>query len=917
MTKIFERFVPALAMTAVVTLTLAGRVAAQSAGQDGAKGTRGIPTVRAAPRIGEIEIDGLLEEPAWVNAAVATGFVQARPVEGAPAENDTEVRVLFDADDVYVGARMYDREPAMISDQLVRRDDEGQYDLIVVGFDPNLDQRTGYSFGVSAAGVQVDKYFYDDTGVDPAWDAVWESAVFQDSLGWTAEFRIPLSQMRFEPSDSPQVWGIQVRRVRVASNEETHLSLMSRLQEGLVSQFGRLENMRITEPSRHLELLPYFVFRGHAGPAEEADPFFDGWAADARVGADFKMGIGGNFTLDAAVNPDFGQVEADPAVINLTAFETFFEERRPFFVEDARNFDFGLSGSRSQLFHSRRIGAEPHGNERQGAAFSEVPDNTTVLGAAKVSGRTENGLSVGALGAVTGKEHGRAYFAEDRTNRKFLVEARAEYGVLRVQQDLHDGASQVGVLLAGMRRDLPGDGSFDNLTSEAFDGGIDFEFQWSDREWALTGFVTGSHVRGDSTAMIGLQRSSTHYFQRPDAKSVEMDSLATSMSGVEWRVEFSRRRGNWTGSIYTGEKTPGFEINDLGFRQIHEWMGGGGRVGYRDITPGEHLRSWNVNLSTFQDWSHDLLRTDVTSFRNWRDARVRGNVRVQGQVELLNYWRIDANVRYGLESMSRTATRGGPVMIVPAEVAAGIGFQTDPRKVLSFRPSFDLRNATMGSGSSYQFGVEVEVRPSSRLEIRVQPNLLSRTDPTQYVASVGVLHYEPTFGKRYLFGEIERREVAMQTRIDWTFSPTLTLQVFAQTLLASGDYIRYGQLAEPGTFRFDHFEEGEVLDDGGTRACVGGRTCETQDHIRHFDFDGDGISDYSFRDLDFTVRSLTGNAVLRWEFRPGSHIFLVWQRQQATREAVGSFSLGRDASRLLSGPAEDVFMLKADFWLDL
>ncbi|MDX1568700.1 MAG: DUF5916 domain-containing protein, partial [Longimicrobiales bacterium] len=359
----------------------------------------GLPTLRAVPRTGEIEVDGRFSEAAWEEAPVATGFIQREPVEGQPAEDDTEVRVLYDDEAIYVAARMFDDNPASIADQLVRRDQFGQFDYVAVGFDPNLDRRTGYEFRLSAAGVQGDSYFYNDDQNDRAWDAVWESGVTRDSLGWTAEFRIPLSQIRYEPSDTARAWGFNVRRRRLASNEETHFALVSRLQQGVVSQFGRLDGVRIPEASRRLEMLPYVLSQGHVGPAEEGDPFFDGTSGTVRLGTDFKVGIGGNFTLDGTINPDFGQVEADPAVINLSAFETFFDERRPFFVEDARIFDFTLSGRQNRLFYSRRIGREPQGDVPADADFTDVPTNTTILGAAKVSGRTEGGLSVGALAA--------------------------------------------------------------------------------------------------------------------------------------------------------------------------------------------------------------------------------------------------------------------------------------------------------------------------------------------------------------------------------------------------------------------------------------------------------------------------------------------------------------------------------------
>jgi hypothetical protein len=369
---------------------------------------------------------------------------------------------------------MHDTNPEEIVDRLGRRDSHGSWDMFVLQLDPNQDGLTGYLFSVNAANVQADAYLYDDTRMDPAWDAVWSSAVNIDDRGWTAEIRIPLSQIRYEASEGEQTWGANFYRSRTASNEQTYYSLVSKTREGRVSQMGELTGVSVSRPSRRLEMLPYVVQNYHSGPATAGDPFFDGSDRSGRFGLDMSYGLGAAFTLDATINPDFGQVEADPAVINLTAFETFFEERRPFFVEDARVFDFSLSGHRNQLFYSRRIGRAPHGGAPDGTDFSQVPDNATILGAAKLSGRTSGGLSIGAMAAVTGNEFGDALF-EDGSRGDFLVEPRSEFGVFSLAQDFNGGTSQIRGIATGMRRDLPADGGFDWLPSSAYTAGARFE----------------------------------------------------------------------------------------------------------------------------------------------------------------------------------------------------------------------------------------------------------------------------------------------------------------------------------------------------------------------------------------------------------------------------------------------------------
>jgi hypothetical protein len=867
-----------------------------------------------APMPDDMRLDGVIDEAAWESARVFTNFIQEVPVEGAPVEHDTEVRVLFGDGAIWVAARMWDTEPENIVAQLDRRDNRGQSDTFSMHLDPNLDGLTGYMFGVSAANVQRDMYMYNDNQLDGAWDAVWASAVQIDEHGWTLEMRIPLSQIRYDASDEPQTWGVNFFRERTANAERSYYSLVSQLRQGRVSQMGRMDGVRVTRPSRRLEVRPYAVSSLHRGPAEPDNPFFSGSATTNRVGADISYGLGAAFTLDATINPDFGQVEADPAVINLSAFETFFDEQRPFFVEDARIFDFGLSGRQNQLFYSRRVGRAPSGRAPGSPAFTDIPDNTAILGAAKLAGRTAGGLSIGVLGAVTGSAEGRSVF-DDGASARFLVEPRADYGVVSLAQDFNGGATQIRGMGTGMRRDLPGDGAFDWLPSSAFNGGVRFEHQWNDREWALWGFLAGSHVRGDEQAITRVQRASNHYFHRPDATRFEVDSAATSMSGAEWRLQFERRSGeHWTGAIWAGEVTKGFEINDAGFSGTQERIDGGARIGYREIQPGSLFRNYNLNFFTFHNWSHEGF-DDTWSLDSWQRARTGGSYNLNTNAELLNYWSLRANASYNPQQMSRSRTRGGPMMVVPASTSLSFNLDSDRRQAVSFGSNVQVGSDRMGDGGSYSVGGNLRVRPSDNIQLSLNPRFESSRSSDQYVTTARVGDFAPTYGDRYLFADLEQRTFSLEWRMDWTFTPDLSLQVFAQPLLSSGDYVRYKQLAEAGTFDFIALEPGVGQEVGGAVLCT--RAICDVNGTQHIDFGGDGVADYSFADRDFNVRSLVGNAVLRWEYRPGSTIFFVWQRQQSERVAFGDFDLGRDTNALFGLPADNRFIVKMNYWLGL
>jgi len=873
----------------------------------------------AAHRLTEpLRIDGRLDEAVWATAPSHRGFVQKEPFEAQPAQHDSEVWILYDEDAVYVGARLYDESPGTIARNMVRRDSNynGQFDYFEVMFDPNLDRRTGYRFRVSAANVQTDRYLFDDGGEDAAWDAVWSSGVQIADDGWHVEMRIPLSQIRYEQGSENRPWGLNFGRRRAADNELTRFALESALQPGRVSQFGLLEGVEINSTPRRVEMRPYALTRVRRQPLEAGNPFVESSDLGGQVGVDLRYGLGTQFTLDATLNPDFGQVEVDPAVINLTAFEVFFEERRPFFVEDARIFDFNLSGGGNRVFYSRRIGRSPQGRPPFGASFSEKPDNATILGAAKLTGRTQGGLSIGALAALTGGETG-SYLPEPGGGvERFAAAPRAGYGVVRLLQDLNQGLSNVGGLFTYLRRDLPSDGSLADLPVDALGAGLDFEHNWSDRTWALWGFLAGSHIRGDSLALLRVQRSSNHYLQRPDLDWSELDPTRRALTGAEWRLQFEKRRGTWTGALWAAQVTSGFEINDLGFSRSRERLDGGARLSLQGITPGRYFRNWSVSAITFQNWSHEALR-DAWSWDSWRGAHTAGTVALSSNVTLLNFWELSVRGSYAPENISRTATRGGPRMREPGRFDFSGSVSTDNRRMVSLVPRLAIARGLEDAGRFFSLSAAVKVQPSPRLEIELTPSYEASETAAQYVASTDVLPFPETFGGRYVFADLERRDVSMVTRLNWTFTPRLTLQLFAQPLLSSGDYVSYKQLARTGTFEFDVFEEGQVAQVAGSATCAGGRTCEDPSHNRYIDFDGNGEVDLNLRDRDFNIRSLRANAVLRWEYRPGSTMFFVWQRSQVGRSPFGDFDFGRDARALGNAPIDDTFIIKVNLWLSL
>lgn len=888
---------PIFALMTFCTLST-GTVTAQSDA-----GSTTFPAMEAAQRTGQISIDGRLDETAWAAAIPATRFVQREPVEGAEPGEETEVRVLYDEGAIYIGARMYDDHPEQIGRQLVRRDERGAFDLFSVSIDSNNDRLTGYQFRVSAAGAQRDAYLYDDVRQDDAWDAVWESGVTIDGEGWVAEMRIPLSQIRYEPKDGLQSWGINFMRRRLAANESIDFALQSRLRHGRVSVLGRLNGLVLPSGASRLEIRPYVLGSARTAQAEQENPFFDGSDFSGRGGFGLRYGLSPSYHLILTVNPDFGQVEVDPAVINLSAFETFFREQRPFFVLDAQEFEFGLSG-RDELYYSRRIGRQPRGGTPDNADFADIPTETSILGAAKITGRSPGGVSIGALAAVTGRESGKAHSITDGRIREFTVEPRAEFGVFRIRKDYRSGASQVGAVGSLVHRALPDDGAFDYLTSEAFSGGVDFEHNWGGaraRDWAVYGYLAGSRVQGSPEALIRIQRSSNHYFQRPDATRLAVDSTATSMNGYNWRLQFARRDAeHWTGALWFAQISPGFEINDLGFSRSSERLDGGARIEYQNITPGRYLRNYRFNFFTFYNFRHEAL-DDPWSWSSWRNNYKNGRFWAGADFELNNNWDVFLGSSFSPTQFSDTRTRGGPVMEDPGSYSFDIGVGTDRRKRVSLETELDYENYQRG-GHEWEAEVEATIRPTPNWELEVTPNFSWERNAAQYVARTDALPFAPTYGSRYVFSDLERRSFSLETRLNVAFSPDLTLQLYAQPLLSSGDYLNYKQLLRASSFDFD------VLDEG-TRSFI-----DPTDGYRYLDFDGDGMPDINFSDRDFNIQSLRMNVVLRWEYRPGSRVFLVWQQTRSERDENGTLDIGRDFGNLFGGESENIFIVKFNYW---
>jgi hypothetical protein len=895
-------------MAALGVVLLASALAVTSlAAQESAKSTSGpgngtaprsedVPVVRAiAAEQAAPDIDGDLSDPVWQTASAVTGFTQSRPDDGEPATERTEVRLAYDMDALYVYARMFDSEPGRVVARLGRRDDNVESDMFYVMIDSYHDHRTCFRFGVNPAGVRNDVLTSnDDSHGDRGWDPVWDAAAQVDSLGWTAEFRIPFSQLRFS-SAAEQTWGINFSRSVFRKDELMRWSWAPSTEHGYASLFGHLQGLRDIPAPRRMEVLPYTVAKtDFTEGANPANPFNDGSAQDVSAGVDFKYGVTSGLTLDATINPDFGQVEADPAVVNLSAFETYFSERRPFFVEGSNLFRFG-SGSGGfvfgapQLFYSRRIGKRPSRSAETEDGFVDNPVATRILGAAKLSGKTA-GWSVGVLSAVTAHTSARIQGA-DGTRAIEAVEPLTNYGVLSLRKDMREGASGVGIMATSVVRNL-NDPVFTGLRSSALAGGMDFFHKFAGNQFAVNGTVSGSYIRGSTDAITQVQRSSARYFQRPDQDYVSLDSTATSMTGYAVSAQAGKVSGNWTYGTDFYAYSPGLELNDAGFRTRVDQIFNGIRVSRRWLTPGKVFRSFEANTTWAQQWNFGGVR-------QWSS----GWLGVWGQFK--NYWSASIGGSYEVAGLSDKATRGGPLMKTTSGWFLNASVGSDRRKMLSFNAHTSRGQGEEGSLSGCA-GISLNFRPTSAISLSLTPHYGYSTSPAFYVTRSDDQTATATFGTRYVFSRLRQKDLNTTIRLNVSFTPDLSVQLYAQPFIASGDYEEFKEFLAPSTYDFARYG----VDGASTLEFDAGANEYTADS------DGDGPAEaVTFSNPDFTFRSLRSNLVLRWEYTPGSTLFLVWNHGQSGSASDPSFRVFREFGHLFGDTQQNTFLVKVNYWL--
>lgn len=832
-------------------------------------------------------IDGDVSEDAWDVVPWSSDFVEKNPDEGTAPTYQTKFKVMFDEKYLYIALRALDDQPELIQQRLSRRDGFAG-DRINVIIDSYHDKRTAFVFTTTAAGVKGEEIATGNgDDFDDSWNPIWYTDAQVDDKGWTAEMKIPFSQLRFGNAKE-QIWGFNVNRNLFRKNERSLWQRIPNNQAGFISEAGELHGLIDLKSQKQLEIQPFTVLQYDSYPKEANNPYRDGSDFKMNGGLDAKIGITNDLTLDVTINPDFGQVEADPGAIALDGFQIFFREQRPFFVENKNIFDFEFANGRDNLFYSRRIGRDPHRSPNLAPGeFAEVPLNSTILGAAKFSGKTKEGWSIGVLESVTANEFAQIKQTDGNT-REEIVEPLTNYFVVRAQKDFNERNSYLGGIFTATNRNL--DGNFSELHKAAYTGGVDFRHTWRKRDFYLEGNVIASHVQGSKEAIEDTQRSITRLFQRPDADYVYVDANRTSLTGSGGRIEAGKQGGgNWRYNAGFIWRSPELELNDVGFLRKTDELVQFSEILYLWQIPTEIYRNIEVSFeqSTRYDFGGNLNRSKFE---------------IQGNVSWQNNWNTSLGFGVNNQKYDNYFLRGGPRWHFPDDRYLYTSISTDRSKKISFSLRYVQVHTDEEVFKRNKYTAGMNYQPFDSFSMSIETEFEKRVNKNQYVTTLDFAN-----NKRYILGEIDNQNWSTTLRLNYSLNPNFSVQFYGQPFIARGKYSNFNFVNNPTASHFrdrvNFYSENQISPGFDS----------DQNSIYTVDENENNTADYSFENPDFSFAQLQTNLVVRWEYIPGSELFFVWTRGSEGSQNINE-SLGQGIqTQVFEAPANDTFLIKATY----
>ena len=848
-------------------------------------------------RSGSVKLDGIPTEPEWDAVEWGGGdFIGFQPFEGKEPTYQTKFKILHDDKFLYVAFRAYDAEPDSIIQRMSRRD-EFPGDWVEINIDSYHDLRSAFSFTISASGVRGDEFISNNgNNWDSSWNPIWNAKTNIDEEGWTAEVRIPLSQLRFDKNPD-KIWGFQVQRI-LFRNQERSIFQPIRQSDGIwVSGFAELHGLEDIVPQKQIEIAPYTVGKIERGPAEAGNPFKTGKNSNVTLGVDGKIAVTSDLILDFTINPDFGQVEADPSQVRIDGFQNFFQERRPFFIESRNIFDYELTGSQAGgdydsdlLFYSRRIGSSPHSypalNKNE---YADVPHNTSILGAAKFSGKTKNGWSIGLLESITQEEI--ATIKGESGERTEIVEPQTNYFVSRIQKDINGGETVIGGILTSVNRK----GNLNDLLhDDAFSGGIDLLHYWKNRTYYVKGSAIFSHVAGSKEKIAATQTAFEHLFQRPNGSELNYDPNRTSLTGTggTLRIGKSGGKGGEKGEVWNFDsgitfRSPELELNDIGFMQTANEINHFTWIGLRYPKSIGAFRSARINYNHYLKW--DFSGQFMFQLFN-----------TNAHATFQNNWSVGTGLNWNTYDVSNNALRGGMSIRRPGGFGNWGYINSDGRKKMQ---AYVQWNYFVGQQNVVHYaGLDFTLRaqPIDALSVSLSAgyNHADRQQD-QYVAEAT---YQEV--KRTIVSAVDQNTWRYTLRLNYNITPDLTLQYYGQPFITRPEYSNYGYVIDPLNKNYDdrfkqfnsaqiNYEDGEFL----------------------IDENMDGETDYTFGDPNFNFMQFRSNLVARWEYKAGSELYLVWSQGNTpdTDDYMGQSLNENLFNNLLGQKANNIFLVKLTY----
>jgi hypothetical protein len=833
----------------------------------------GTPRVYFATRINDKpKIDGKLNDVCWKTGAWEGGFTQQIPNQGKSPSQKTDFKILYDNNNLYVGFKCYDKGPGKIRPILGRRDDDVG-DAIGIALDSYNDNQTAYEFIVSAAGQKVDQIQLGDYNTDLNWDAIWDGkSKVSDSI-WTAELQIPFSQIRFSPRKE-QVWGMHIKRWIDRYQEEDHWKLIPIDASAMVYLFGDLKGIEGIKPKINYEFLPYLSTRFSPNTDQKNEMKYG-------VGLNGKIGLNSGFTLDYAFNPDFGQVEADPSVLNLTSYEVFNEEKRPFFLEGNTILDYSIGDD--MLFYSRRIGHAPsfYPDLDDNQTIS-IDDNVPILSALKLTGKTKNGLSVGVVQSITAKDNATIYSPDSKT--KTAVEPLTDFMVGRIKQDFNNGNTVLGGMVTSTFRNI-NDDHLDFLSKSALVGGIDFQHNWKKRKYFIDFKGFFSDIQGDKQAISNLQLSPVHYFQRADADYLEYDPDKTSLSGWGGLLKGGKRSGKFRATGSLNWRSPGVDFNDVGYLLQADILNELVNLKYTVTHPKGIVRSYFVEFEQEHDWSY--------GFENTLDR-----LKLHGYLQLNNLWCAHLNLKKNFNIYDTRELRGGPNLYKEGCNDGELFIQTNSVKNFwaGFGPRLKFYSDKISKTSYFTLFMKWQI--SDRFNITSRTIFDHSIDHHQFVKQTTDL----TGSTKYLVGTIDRNTLSSTLRFEYYISPEISLQYYGNPYASTGTYENFREVADASNRSLD-------------KRYVS--LTENPSSNNNLILKKNGVSAYSIKNPDFNFQEFRSNLVGRWEFRPGSTLYLVWTNTRSAYSDQLGQSIWKSFGNIWNVKSENVFMVKFSYWFSL